>query len=156
MQNTAPPDPRWKTVEGVLRRRGQSPHALIEVLHAVQQAFGYLDVSALRYLAEALGVPLSRVYGVSTFYHLFTLNPPSEHVCMVCTGTSCHLKGAPAILAALKTLDLQPGGVRRGLSLQITRCVGTCALAPLAELDDAVLARSSPEEVVKRVQEVWS
>lgn len=148
---------RWEIVETALRRHGYRPAALIEAMHAVQQSYGYLEPSALRRLAQALGVPLSKVYGVATFYHLFTLEPPSRHTCVVCTGTSCHIKGAPAILEALENaLGLQPGeAASRGFSLQVTRCTGTCALAPMVELDGEVLAYVKPEEVVARLQG-WS
>ena len=72
----APPsdDKRWKLVEATMRRNGHDPNALIETLHTAQESFGYLDESALRYVSEALRVPLSKVYGVATFYHFFNLN----------------------------------------------------------------------------------
>jgi bidirectional [NiFe] hydrogenase diaphorase subunit len=94
------PDPpnsneKWKGVQMVMRKHGQSPHALIETLHAVQNAFGYLDRESLNYVANALGIPLSKVYGVATFYQYFTLKKPGQHNCVVCTGTACYIKGVP-------------------------------------------------------------
>ncbi len=99
----APPsdDKRWKIVETRMRRMGDRPAALIEALHAAQEAFGYLDEGALHYVGDTLGVPHSRVYGVATFYSFFTLKPQGEHTCVVCTGTACYINGAKEILAGL-------------------------------------------------------
>ena len=84
----APPndDKRWKMVEVTMRRSGYASHALIETLHRVQGLFGYLDEPAMTFVAESLGVPLSKVYGVATFYHLFSLKPQGRHTCVICTG----------------------------------------------------------------------
>jgi bidirectional [NiFe] hydrogenase diaphorase subunit len=79
-------------VEATARRHGREPHALIETLHTVQETFGYLDETALRFVAALLCVPLSRVYGVATFYHFFTLKPKGKHTCVVYTGTACYIK----------------------------------------------------------------
>ena len=73
-------DKRWKIVEATARRHGREPHALIETLHTVQESFGYLDNSALRFVAMTLRIPLSRVYGAATFYHYFTLKPKGKKV----------------------------------------------------------------------------
>jgi bidirectional [NiFe] hydrogenase diaphorase subunit len=90
-------DKRWRIVQATMRRNGFARHSLIETLHSVQEAFGYLDEDSLRYVAGSLRVPQSRVYGVSTFYHLFTMKPAGKHTCVICTGTACHIKGAPEI-----------------------------------------------------------
>ncbi len=91
-------DKRWKLVDATIRRQGQQARGLIETLHTVQEAFGYLDEQALRYVAMSLRVPLSRAYGVATFYHFFTLKPAGEHTCVICMGTACYIKGAPQLL----------------------------------------------------------
>ena len=99
---TAPTDDkRWKIVETRMRRMGDRPAALIEALHAAQEAFGFLDEDALHYVGDTLGVPHSRVYGVATFYSFFTLKPQGEHTCVVCTGTACYINGAKDILSAI-------------------------------------------------------
>ena len=96
---TAPSDDRrWKLVDATMRKHGNEPSALIESLHTVQESFGYLDDVALRYVAQSLRVPYSKVYGVSTFYHFFTLKPQGEHTCVVCTGTACYIKGAQRLV----------------------------------------------------------
>src|SRR4051812_3046888 len=125
----APPanDERWLLISAMMRRYGYAADALIEVLHTVQSAYGYLDENILRLVAANLKVPLSRVYGVASFYHFFTLEPPGDHSCVVCTGTACHIKGAPSILAAVEqNLGLETGTTTddKTVSLLTARCVG--------------------------------
>ncbi|HWG85725.1 MAG TPA: bidirectional hydrogenase complex protein HoxE [Deinococcales bacterium] len=152
----APPDDkRWKVVEATMRRHGYAPHALIETLHTVQEGYGYLDEPELRRVADALHVPLSRVYGVATFYHLFTLKPQGEHSCVVCTGTACYIKGIPAILEAVDAaFGVKPGETTKDgkLSLLTARCIGACGLAPAAVFDGNVGGRLTPEESVQRLR----
>lgn len=148
-------DRRWKLIEATMRRHGHQPNALIETLHAVQEAFGYLENPALREVARALGVPPSRVFGVATFYHLFTLKPAGAHTCVVCTGTACHIKGAGSILRALaQDTQLEPGQTTRGneVSLLTARCLGACGLAPAAVFDGEVMGKLTPEDVSERVR----
>jgi len=147
-------DKRWKIVEATARRHGREAHALIETLHTVQECFGYLDDTALQFVAGLLRAPLSRVYGAATFYHFFTLKPKGKHTCVVCTGTACYIKGAPALLSAIE----EQYGVRPGettpdgeLSVLTARCVGSCGLAPAVVLDNAVLGRAAPERVLDRM-----
>src|SRR5215467_14899510 len=78
---------RRRMVIGTMRRNGYAPDALIETLHTVQSAYGYLDDTSLRFVAHELQVPLSKVFGVATFYHAFTLKPEGRHRCVVCLGT---------------------------------------------------------------------
>jgi bidirectional [NiFe] hydrogenase diaphorase subunit len=76
--------------------------ALIEVLHKAQELFGYLEDDLLLFVAYKLKLPPSRVYGVATFYHFFTLKPQGKHTCVVCLGTACYVKGADKVLAAIE------------------------------------------------------
>src|SRR5688500_977159 len=103
-------DKRWRAVDARLRRLGRDPSALIEVLHSVQESFGYLDFDGLAYVGAALGVPLSPVYGVATFYSYFTLKPAGEHTCVVCTGTACYITGSRGLLDGIAAgLGVRPG-----------------------------------------------
>jgi bidirectional [NiFe] hydrogenase diaphorase subunit len=147
-------DPRWKPVAATLRRLGQRPDALIEGMHAAQQAFGFLGPAVLRTLAEALDLPLARVFGVATFYHLFTLKPPAAHSCIVCLGTACHLNGGPEILEALtQAYPLTPdqSGGDDEVSLHVARCIGACSLAPLVVFDGEIAGRVTRERVLEHV-----
>src|SRR5579872_7091531 len=148
-------DKRWKIVEATARRHGKEPHALIETLHTVQESFGYLDETALRFVAGSLRVPLSRVYGVATFYHFFTLKPQGKHTCVVCTGTACYIKGAPALLEGIRRrYGIRPGETTADnkLSLLTARCLGACGLAPVAVQDNAVLGKVSGEDLLARLE----
>jgi bidirectional [NiFe] hydrogenase diaphorase subunit len=143
-------DKRWKLVDATMRRLGHQSRGLIETLHTVQEAFGYLDESALRYVAMSLRVPLSRAYGVATFYHFFTLKPAGKHTCVVCLGTACYIKGAPQLLDAMqKDLNIKPGETTPdgNVSLLTARCLGSCGLAPAVVYDSEVAGKVSPQSL---------
>ena len=148
-------DKRWRIVETRMRRLGQRPDALIEVLHAAQEAFGYLDTQTMEFVARGLGVPLSKVYGVATFYSFFTLKPQGEHACVVCTGTACYINGAGEILAAIQAgLGVKPRETTANgkLSLLTARCLGACSLAPAVVVDGDVEGRVIAGEFVVRLE----
>jgi bidirectional [NiFe] hydrogenase diaphorase subunit len=143
-------DKRWKIVDATVRRVGPHSRGLIETLHTVQEAFGYLDESALRYVAASLRVPLSRAYGVATFYHFFTLKPAGEHTCVICLGTACYIKGAPLLVEAVKhELGIVPGETtaNRKISVLSARCLGSCGLAPAVVYDNAVAGKVTPGQL---------
>jgi bidirectional [NiFe] hydrogenase diaphorase subunit len=148
-------DKRFKLLEVAMKRQQFRPDALIEVLHAAQQLFGYLELDLLLFVARHLKLPPSRVYGVATFYHLFTLKPKGRHTCVVCTGTACYVKGADGLLAVLK----QQAGVRPGettadgnLSVVSARCLGACGVAPAVVLDGTVKGRETPDALLADVK----
>jgi bidirectional [NiFe] hydrogenase diaphorase subunit len=150
-------DKRWKMVDGTMRRNGYAGHALIETLHSVQDAFGFLDEVSMKYVAEALGLPLSKVFGVATFYHLFTLKPKGKHTCVVCTGTACYIKGAGDLVDRLRDrykVRLGETTADDQLSALGARCVGACGLAPAVVLDGQVLGNLSPDEMEQKIEEV--
>jgi bidirectional [NiFe] hydrogenase diaphorase subunit len=137
-------DKRWRIVDASMRRLGHQPRGLIEVLHSVQEAFGYLDRDALQYVAVSMHVPLSRAYGVATFYHYFTLKPAGQHTCVICTGTACYIKGASQLLAAVEEmLKVEPGQTTPDgqVSLLAARCLGSCGLAPAVVYDHEVIGK---------------
>ena len=147
-------DKRWKVVDARMRRYNYQAHALIEVLHTVQESFGYLDKEALKFVAAALHVPLSRVYGVSTFYNFFSLKPQGVHTCVVCLGTACYVKGGDKVLAAIESF----ARIKRGettpdkqLSLLTARCIGACAIAPAVVYDGTVAGHQTPKLAVQRL-----
>ncbi|NKN33406.1 bidirectional hydrogenase complex protein HoxE [Marichromatium bheemlicum] len=147
-------DTRWKLVNATMRRNGYADHALIETLHSIQNAFGYLDETALRFVAAALDVPLSKVFGVATFYHLFRLKPKGRHTCVVCTGTACYIKGAGVLVDALRAHhQVEPGETTAdgALSVLTARCVGACGLAPAAVVDGEVVGKLAPEALLARL-----
>ena len=147
-------DDRFNLIDKHLRRVQYGQDQLIETLHLAQDVFGYLDDGILLYLATALRLPPSRVYGVATFYHLFTFDPPGDHSCTVCTGTACFVKGADDIVALLSEIHSVPAGSTAedgSLTLRTARCIGSCGLAPVMVLDGEVLAHQSPESALELV-----
>jgi bidirectional [NiFe] hydrogenase diaphorase subunit len=150
-------DKRWKLVNGTMRRNGYAGHALIETLHTVQDAFGYLDEPSLRFVAASLDLPLSKVFGVATFYHLFMLKPKGRHACVVCAGTACYIKGASGLIDAVGSrFGVAPGETTEDdrLSMLTARCVGACGLAPAVVLDGRMLGKQAPAELVARIEEL--
>lgn len=150
-------DKRWKLVDVAMRRNGYAGHALIETLHAVQDAFGYLDDVAMTFVARSLNLPFSKVYGVATFYHLFTLKPKGQHTCVICTGTACYIKGAGQLVDGIRDkYQVKPGQTTpdNRLSVLAARCVGACGLAPAAVLDGHVLGNQTPDELLSKIEKV--
>lgn len=147
-------DDRFNLIDKHLRRVQYGQDQLIETLHLAQDVFGYLDDGILLYLATALRLPPSMVYGVATFYHLFTFDPPGDHSCTVCTGTACFVKGADDIVALLAETHSVPAGTTAddgSLTLRTARCIGSCGLAPVMVLDGDVLAHQTPESALEVV-----
>lgn len=147
-------DKRWKIVNGTMRRHGYSRNALIETLHTVQKSFGYLDHESLQFVARSLRLPLSKAFGVATFYHFFSLKPPGEHSCVVCLGTACYIKGAGQLLAETEhSLGIKPGETTANgkISLMSARCVGSCSFAPVALFDGDVAGKLSVQEMQIRL-----
>ena len=111
---------------------------LISILHEVQSLYNYLPEEALRYLAHKTNVPLTRLYGIATFYHFFSLTPKGRHSVNVCLGTACHVKGSPRILSLVKRkLGIEEGETTKdmGFTLNTVRCIGACSLAPVMVVD---------------------
>jgi bidirectional [NiFe] hydrogenase diaphorase subunit len=149
-------DKRFKILDTALKRNQYRQDALIEVLHKAQELFGYLELDVLLYVARGLKLPPSRVYGVATFYHLFTLRPQGEHACVVCMGTACFVKGAERLLAAVEECaHLKPGQTApdRKLSLLTARCIGACGIAPAVVYDKTTAGQQTPEAVVAHLKE---
>jgi bidirectional [NiFe] hydrogenase diaphorase subunit len=156
---TAGDEKRWRLVEVVMRRYGYSGDALIETLHAVQETYGFIEEESMKRVATALNLPLSKVYGVATFYHFFHLKPKGRHTCVVCMGTACYIKGAQRLLDRLHADHGVAAGETTGnnhLSVMTARCVGSCGLAPAVVLDQQVLGHIEPDDLAARIKELPS
>ncbi|EAZ93021.1 bidirectional hydrogenase complex protein HoxE [Crocosphaera chwakensis] len=148
-------DKRFKIIDITMKRNHYRQDALIEILHKAQEAFGYLEPDILEYVAHALKLPLSRVYGVATFYHLFSLKPSGKHTCVVCLGTACYVKGSDKVLTALQ----QELGIKSGetttdkqISLLSARCLGACGIAPAIVFDGEVAGKQMPENALEKIK----
>ena len=131
---------KWKGKEG----------ATMPVLQAAQNIYGYLPIEVQTMVAEGLGRSLEEIYGVSTFYSMFNLEPRGEHLVRVCLGTACYVKGAQKVLDELsRVLAVEPGHTTPDgkFTLEPTRCLGCCGLAPVIMIDDDVHGRMTPNVV---------
>jgi bidirectional [NiFe] hydrogenase diaphorase subunit len=144
-------DPRTKLLNAKIKKEGAKPDALIEILHAAQNAYSHLPLKVMKHIARALHLPPSRVYATVSFYHFFSMQSRGEHTCLVCTGTACYVKGAQQVLQAVENAYGIHAGQVTGdgkLGLQVARCVGACGLAPVVLLDDEVKAKATGKEIV--------
>ncbi len=148
-------DNRFKLLDRAITKHQGRGDALIEVLHVAQGIFGFLENDLLIYIAHALKLPLSRVYGVATFYHFFHLKPNGEHTFVLCTGTACYVKGANDIQRAVEHHCRTKFGETTAdnkISLLSARCVGSCGLAPVAVLDNSVAGKLTSETAVEKIR----
>jgi len=130
---------------------------LITILQKAQDTFGYLSPNTLFNVAEQTNIPLSKVYGVATFYSQFRLKPAGKHHIHVCQGTACHVNGSAAISAALREhLNIENGGTTQdGLfTLTDVACIGCCSLSPAMMTDGVIHGSLNPAKAVKIVTEV--
>ena len=134
----------------VIRQKKDEPGALMPVLQEAQAIYGYLPIEVQTMIAEEMDVPLEKVYGVSTFYSQFSLNPKGKYQISVCLGTACYVKGSGDVFQKIKdTLSIDNGECTPDgkFSLDACRCVGACGLAPVMLVNDDVYGRMTPDQV---------
>ena len=137
-------------IKDVCKSFGNKGGEVINVLHRVQGEFGYLPKEVQEVVALELNIPVSRVYGIVSFYSFFTMTPKGEHPISVCLGTACYVRGAEKVLDEIKRqLGINVGEVTPDgkFSLTVLRCVGACGLAPVIEVGDKVYGRMTPDRV---------
>lgn len=138
--------------------RGQKG-ALMPVLQQAQDIYGYLPIEVQQQISDQMGIPLEEVYGVVSFYSQFSLNPKGHVRISVCLGTACYVKGSQAVLDRLvEKLGIHPGEVTGDgvFSLDATRCVGACGLAPVMMVNDEVYGRLVPDDVDRILEKYQS
>ena len=148
-------DQRFAQLDQTMAHYKHEPTALIQILHAAQHTFGYLAPDVLRYIATAMKLPLAHVYGVTTFYNFFSIVPRGKYQIMVCTGTTCHVRGASTVVERLgQQLGVKEHETTKdGLfSLHTARCIGACALAPAITVGDDVYGKLTPDKIPKFCQ----
>jgi len=141
-----------QTVIEIIDRYDRDPGMLIPMMQDIQAEAGYLAADDLRALAGGLTLPLTRVYGVATFYSSFRLAPKGQHEVTICMGTVCYLKGAPRITEAIcEAYGIEPGGTTadRLFTLQGVNCVGACALAPVMIVDGTYHDGVTPDSALE-------
>lgn len=125
-------------IDFVIKREGSEAASLIQVLNGTQELLGYLPSEALVYISDKLKVPLSRTYGIVTFYNFFKLEKDADHVINVCMGTACYVKGADAIIKKLESeLNIKSGQITpdKKFSIREVRCIGACGMGPVMSID---------------------
>lgn len=145
----------FKELENYILTLEDKKSSLIIILHKAQEIFGYIPEEVQEFIAEKIEVPVSKVYGVVSFYNFFSMEPKGKYPISVCTGTACYVRGAEKILEALqKEFGLKLGGVTEdGLfSLDSLRCVGACGLAPVMLVGKDVHGKVKPEDVKKIIE----
>ena len=123
---------------------------LIPIMQKAQEIYGYLPIEVQTIIAREMDIPLEKVYGISTFYAMFTLEPKGKYQIAVCLGTACYVKGSGDVYAKLEnTLGLQGGGCTPDgkFSLEACRCLGACGLAPVMMINGEVYGRLTPDQI---------
>ena len=146
---TITPEQQEKMDE-IIANYADTDGALIPVLHEVQEVIGYLPMEVQKYLSEKMNIPLAEIYGVITFYTQFSLNPKGEYKIGVCLGTACYVKGSGDILEKIKEIiKVEVGECSDDgkFSLEATRCIGACGLAPVMTINDEVYGRLVVDDI---------
>lgn len=148
-----------KELNEILTKYEKDKSNLIQILNQVQEKFGYISEESQKAISEYLDIPMAEVYGVITFYSRFTLKPKGKYNIAVCLGTACFVKGSEKVLDKVKEiLKIDVGETTEdGLfSIEATRCVGACGLAPVFTVNDEVYGKSTPElveSVINKIKE---
>jgi NADH:ubiquinone oxidoreductase subunit E len=128
----------------------RDPDYLIHVLQEIQSKLGYVSLESQRKIADYLGVPASRVFGIVSFYNYFKMSPPGRHQIHVCMGTACYVRGARKLIDKIKAdFKIDPGETSsdRRFSLEAVRCIGCCAIGPAITVDGEVYGGMTPEKI---------
>lgn len=137
-------------VKEIVAEHRETPGCLMRILQETQERYGYLPIELQETIADELDIPLTEVYGVATFYSQFTLKPKGKYKIGVCLGTACYVKGSQAVLdKVVETLGTPVGETTEDgkFSIDATRCVGACGLAPVMSINDDVYGRLTPDEI---------
>lgn len=148
-------DPRYQQLDEIITKHQNKRGSLIPVLHEAQGLFGYLSEEVQIYIAEKLNIPLSEIYGVVSFYSLFTTKPRGKYVISVCLGTACYVKGSGRIMENFKKeLGIKIGETTADgmFTLEGCRCIGACGLAPVLTVNDQVHGRLTEDDVSRIVR----
>lgn len=141
---------KLKELDSVIEKHKEKKGSLIPVLNDIQKKVGYLPLEVQKYVSEELKIPMSEIYGVISFYSIFNTEPKGQHTIGVCMGTACYVKGAEDIRDKIKEeLEIEVGETSENnkFTMTVTRCLGTCSMAPVIMIDDKVYGELTPEKV---------
>lgn len=159
-QDTALNNAPYERLRAVIQEKKDLQNPLIEILRQAQEIFGYLPVEVQEFIAQETNLPVSKIYGVVTFYNFFSMQPRGKHTVNVCLGTACYVKGASRIVSILEELL----GIKLGettpdklFTFSAVRCVGACSLAPVIVIGEDTFGRLETKkqvsEIIKRYQD---
>jgi len=154
-QSEIPPE-QWKKIDEIIERYKHKEGTLIPVLKEAQEVTGYLPLEVQQHIAAGLKLPPSQVYGVVTFYSLFTMIPRGRHTVRVCMGTACYVRGGQAILDLLRkefNIDVNATTADLRYTLEVVNCPGTCGLAPVLCVDEDVHGIAEPAKALEILKE---
>ena len=141
---------KYEALQNVINELKNEPGALMPIMQRAQDIFGYLPEEVQNYIAKELDIPVSDIYGVATFYAQFNLEPKGKYIISVCMGTACYVKGSQLVLDKREEVLEIPAGrtTADGLfTLNATRCLGACGLAPVIMVNDDVYGRLTPDQI---------
>jgi NADH-quinone oxidoreductase subunit E len=141
----------WERIDAIIAQHRGAAGATIPVLRKCQDTVGYLPRPLIGYLADGLGLPRAEVFGVATFYSLFTLTPRGRHCIKACEGTACYVRGIKEVIGRVRdTYGIGIGETTedRRFSLESVRCLGACGLAPVVVVDQDTHGGVTPEKIV--------
>jgi len=150
MTTTSAETAKFEALKAYIEEVKLTPGPLMPVMQKAQEIFGYLPIEVQDFIAEQLGIPMIDVYGVATFYSQFAIEKKGENVIGTCMGTACYVRGAEKILDKLKSeLNLEVGKTTKDgkFTLEATRCLGCCGLAPVLMIQDQVFGRLTADEI---------
>jgi NADH-quinone oxidoreductase subunit E len=149
-------DEMWEKIDTVIEENKKIPGAIITVLRECQGIVNYLPVGLINHIADGMNLSRSEVFGVASFYSLFSLKPKGRHTIKVCTGTACYVKGIREVINRIDgEYNLKEGGTTedRRFSLEGVRCLGACGLAPVMVIGDDTHGSVAAENVIKSIED---
>ena len=154
LQNVQHPDissDMWEKIDGVIAANKAKPGSIITVLRECQDVVGYLPCELIDYISAGMTIPPSEVYGVASFYALFSMQPKGRHTIKACLGTACYVKGIKEVMTRIcNEYDVQEGDTTadRRFTLEPVRCLGACGLAPVVVIDQDTHGAISADKVI--------
>jgi NADH:ubiquinone oxidoreductase subunit E len=142
-------------LDRILAENRDRPGATMVILTLTQEQLGYVSLAMQQYIADALGIPLSHIYGVLTFYSFFRMSPVGRHKISICLGTACYVRDGPTLVEKFQqVLGIKVGETTEDnrFTLEICRCVGACSQAPVVMIDDDIVGRVQPQDIAKTLR----
>jgi NADH:ubiquinone oxidoreductase subunit E len=139
----------------IVEKYGEDPENLIMILQAIQREYNFLPRPVLNYVSTKMNIPLSQIYGIATFYGMFSLDPKGRNIISICLGTACHVRGAERIKERLEEeLGIKAGKTTTDMryTLETVRCIGCCSLGPVVNINQKTYGRTDPEKIAKTVE----